>query len=111
MIKNPAPSKEEMLASTKAIVRGNLSSMGNGNFFVGLNTEMAQSPTYTTGRYGNIPFVPSSISISKLEEAFAGKDIEIVEQGDSRISTLSNRQDFLIVSMQKNIKGYFRKES
>ena len=94
VIKNPAPSKEEMLASTKAIVRGNLSSMGNGNFFVGLNTEMAQSPTYTTGRYGNIPFVPSSISISKLEEAFAGKDIEIVEQGDSRISTLSNRQDF-----------------
>ena len=87
VIKNPAPSKEEMLASTKAIVRGNLSSMGNGNFFVGLNTEMAQSPTYTTGRYGNIPFVPSSISISKLEEAFAGKDIEIVEQGDSRIST------------------------
>ena len=79
VIKNPAPSKEEMLASTKAIVRGNLSSMGNGNFFVGLNTEMAQSPTYTTGRYGNIPFVPSSISISKLEEAFAGKDIEIVE--------------------------------
>ena len=78
VIKNPAPSKEEMLASTKAIVRGNLSSMGNGNFFVGLNTEMAQSPTYTTGRYGNIPFVPSSISISKLEEAFAGKDIEIV---------------------------------
>lgn len=68
---------------------------------------MAQSPTYTTGRYGNIPFVPSSISISKLEEAFAGKDIEIVEQGDSRISTLSNRQDFLIVSMQKNIKGIF----
>ena len=94
VIENPAPSKEEMLASTKAIVRGNLSSMGNGNFFVGLNTEMAQSPTYTTGRYGNIPFVPSSISISKLEEAFAGKDIEIVEQGDSRISTLSNRQDF-----------------
>lgn len=94
VIKNPAPSKEEMLASTKAIVHGNLSSMGNGNFFVGLNTEMAQSPTYTTGRYGNIPFVPSSISISKLEEAFAGKDIEIVEQGDSRISTLSNRQDF-----------------
>lgn len=107
VIKNPAPSKEEMLASTKAIVHGNLSSMGNGNFFVGLNTEMAQSPTYTTGRYGNIPFVPSSISISKLEEAFAGKDIEIVEQGDSRISTLSNRQDFLIVSMQKNIKGIF----
>ena len=94
MTKNPAPSKGEMLASTKAIVPGNLSSMGNGNFFVGLNTEMAQSPTYTTGRYGNIPFVPSSISISKLEEAFAGKDIEIVEQGDSRISTLSNRQDF-----------------
>ena len=94
IIENPAPSKEEMLASTKAIVRGNLSSMGNGNFFVGLNTEMAQSPTYTTGRYGNIPFVPSSISLSKLEEVFAGKDIEIVEQGDSRISTLSNRQDF-----------------
>lgn len=94
VIENPAPSKEEMLASTKAIVRGNLSSMGNGNFFVGLNTEMAQSPTYTTGRYGNIPFVPSSISLSKLEEVFAGKDIEIVEQGDSRISTLSNRQDF-----------------
>ena len=94
VIENPAPSKEEMLASTKAIVRGNLSSMGNGNFFVGLNTEMAQSPTYTTGRYGNIPFVPSSISLSKLEEVFAGKDLEIVEQGDSRISTLSNRQDF-----------------
>lgn len=94
VIENPAPSKEEMLASTKAIVRGNLSSMGNGNFFVGLNTEMAQSPTYTTGRYGNIPFVPSSISLSKLEEVFAGKDIEIVEQRDSRISTLSNRQDF-----------------
>lgn len=94
VIENPAPSKEEMLASTKAIVRGNLSSMGNGNFFVGLNTEMAQSPTYTTGRYGNIPFIPTSISTSKLEEKFAGKNIEIVEQGDSRISNLSNRQDF-----------------
>lgn len=94
VIENPAPSKEEMLASTKAIVRGNLSSMGNGNFFVGLNTEIAQSPTYTTGRYGNIPFIPTSISTSKLEEKFAGKNIEIVEQGDSRISNLSNRQDF-----------------
>ena len=112
VIKNPAPSKEEMLASTKAIVRGNLSSMGNGNFFVGLNTEMAQSPTYTTGRYGNIPFVPSSISISKLEEAFAGKDIEIVEQGDSRISTLSNRQDFFNSLYAEEYQGdIFRKES
>ena len=43
VLQNPAPSKEEVLNSTKAIVHGNLSSMGNGSFFVGLNTEMAHS--------------------------------------------------------------------
>lgn len=94
VIDNPAPSKDEMLASTKAVIHGNLSSMGNGNFFVGLNTEMAQSPTYTTGRYGNIPVVPTSIPTEKLKEAFQGKNIEIVEQGDSRIATLDARKTY-----------------
>lgn len=94
VIQNPAPSKAEMLTRTKAVVHGNLSAMGNGNFFVGLNTEMAQSPAYTTGRYGNIPFIPSSISTSELTEKFAGTGIEIVEQGDTRIGSLDKRLEY-----------------
>ena len=92
VLQNPAPSKEEVLNSTKAIVHGNLSSMGNGSFFVGLNTEMAQSPTYTTGRYGNIPFIPTSISTEKLEEKFVGSEVEIIEQTDSRLNNLASRK-------------------
>lgn len=94
VINNPAPSKTEMLSRTKAVVHGNLSAMGNGGFFAGLNTEMAQSPAYTTGRYGNIPFIPSSIGTSELAEKFAGTGIEIVEQGDARISSLNNRLEY-----------------
>ena len=93
-VENPAPTKDEMLNSTKTIIHGNLSSMGNGNFFVGLNTEMTQSPTYITGRYGNIPAVPSSISSSVLEEKFSGTGIEIVEQGDERIQNMEKRQAY-----------------
>ena len=91
VVNHPAPSKADMLAKTKAIIHGNFTSMNNGNFFVGLNTEMAQSPTYTTGRYGNIPAVPSVISSNVLQSKLAGTGIEIVEQGDTRLSSTANK--------------------
>ena len=94
VINNPAPSKEDILNSTKAIIHGNLSKMGNGNFYVGLNTEIAQSPTYTTGRYHNIPAVPTSISIERLKEKFGGTGIKVIEQNDGRIATLKDRIEY-----------------
>lgn len=94
VIENPAPSKAEMLSKTKILLRINYSEMGNGDFFVGLNTEMAQTPTYTTGRYGLIPAVPKSISTDKLMEKLTGSSIEIIEQNDSHISSLVERKEY-----------------
>ncbi|MGC4388757.1 glycosyl hydrolase family 98 C-terminal domain-containing protein, partial [Streptococcus suis] len=62
VINNPAPSKEEVLAATKIVINGNLSSKRDGHFYVDINTVTHQSPLYTTGRYGVIPAVPTSIS-------------------------------------------------
>lgn len=92
IIDHPAPSKSELLSKTKTLIHGNFSQMGNGNFFVGLNIEMAQTPTYTTGRYGNIPAVPSVISRSILDERLADTGIEILEQGDEVLSNLQSKK-------------------
>lgn len=94
VIDNPAPSKSEVLAQTKAIIRGNYSSMGDADFFNKLNIEMPVTSMYTTGRYGVIPAVPESISKEKLEAVFAGMDIEILERTDDRISTLEKRKTY-----------------
>ena len=93
VVENPAPSKSDILDSTKAIIHGNLSATGDGNFYVGLNTEMTQSPLYTTGRYGNIPWIPSTISLEKIESEIGEADIEIIESSDERLSTLEKRKE------------------
>ena len=66
IIKNPAPSKAEVLANTKVILSGNYSSKRDGLFFVDVNTATNRSPLYTTGRYGTLPAVPGGISIDVL---------------------------------------------
>ena len=94
IIEHPAPSKEEMLSRTKAIVHGDFTEMGNGNFFVGLNTEMAVSPTYTTGRYGNIPVIPKGISREKVDAAFQGTNINILEQNAPELANLERKKNY-----------------
>lgn len=93
IVNNPAPSKEEMLNQTKVILHDNFSQLGGGNFFAGLNTEMAQSPLYTTGRYGNIPAVPKAIERSKIEQALEETDIEIIDSQQTDLSSIDKRTE------------------
>ena len=95
IVQNPAPSKQEILAKTKTLIHGNFSQMGNGEFFAGLITEMAQSPLYTTGRYGNIPAVPAVIDRSRVEQALESSSVQIVDGKDERLSTLEKKQQYL----------------
>lgn len=94
IIAHPAPSREEMLSRTKAVVHGDFTEMGNGEFFAGLNTEMAVSPTYTTGRYGNIPAIPKGISREKVDAAFEGRDIRILDRNSSELASLAQKKTF-----------------
>lgn len=93
IVAHPAPSKEEMRSKTKVLIHDDFSKLGGGNFFVGLNTEISQSPLYTTGRYGNIPAVPTAIERSKVEEALAGTGIEVIDSKETDLSTLTSRQN------------------
>ena len=95
IVQNPAPSKQEILAKSKTLIHGNFSQMGNGEFFAGLITEMAQSPLYTTGRYGNIPAVPAVIDRSRVEQALESSSVQIVDGKDERLSTLEKKQQYL----------------
>lgn len=95
IVQNLAPSKQEILAKTKTLIHGNFSQMGNGEFFAGLITEMAQSPLYTTGRYGNIPAVPAVIDRSRVEQALESSSVQIVDGKDERLSTLEKKQQYL----------------
>ncbi|BFK82580.1 hypothetical protein I3900191A7_27250 [Clostridium baratii] len=94
IIKNPSPSKEEMREKTKTLLYGNFTQNGNGNFFVGLNTELKQSPTYVTGRYGNIPAVPSSIERDKIESRLSGSQINLIDMNSPELSNISNRKKY-----------------
>lgn len=96
---NPAPSREEILAETKAIVHGNIS-----QFHVGLNTDDESLPTYTTGRYGLIPAIPSSISLDKVAETAGGKD-KFVGLNDARLATEAGRKEFFDALYPENYTG------
>ncbi|MGY3724519.1 NPCBM/NEW2 domain-containing protein [Granulicatella balaenopterae] len=75
VIANPAPTKEDVLTSTKVFLKGEYSHHGNGDYFVGLNTNKATTPLYTTGRYGVIPAVPTTIDTSKLDDIVLVKNM------------------------------------
>ncbi|AIG43443.1 TPA: NPCBM/NEW2 domain-containing protein [Streptococcus suis] len=94
VINNPAPSKEEVLAATKIVINGNLSSKRDGHFYVDINTVTHQSPLYTTGRYGVIPAVPSSISSEVLNSKLPDH-IQVVSLNDGRMSSAANRRNLL----------------
>lgn len=105
VIDNPAPSKYDVLSSTKAFIRANYSSLGNGTFFAGLNTEIAQTPTYTTGRYGIIPAVPTTISANELMERLSGYNINILEANSTELSSLENRLTYFNNLYSSNYSG------
>ncbi len=81
-IENPAPSKAEILSKTEAIVHGNLSTI---SLHEGLNMDDETLPTYSTGRYGLIPAVPTSITVStELSEIML--PISEITDDDARIA-------------------------
>lgn len=105
VIDNPAPTKSEVLESTEAIIRANYSSLGDGTFFVGLNTEMAQTPTYTTGRYSIIPAVPATVSEDDLTERLSGYTIDILDGNSTELSSLENRIEYFNELYESNYSG------
>lgn len=54
-----------------------------------------QSPLYTTGRYGNIPAVPTVIDRSRVEQALENSSVQIVDGKDEKLSTLEKKQQYL----------------
>ncbi|HEM4270297.1 beta-galactosidase [Streptococcus suis] len=94
IIKNPAPSKEEVLANTKVVLSGNYSSKRDGHFFVDVNTATHQSPLYTTGRYGTLPAVPASISVDVLRSKLP-ETIQVLSLSSGEMSSAANRRNFL----------------
>ncbi|HGA1469435.1 TPA: glycosyl hydrolase family 98 C-terminal domain-containing protein, partial [Streptococcus suis] len=94
VINNPAPSKEDVLAATKILINGNFSSKRDGRFYVDVNTATHQSPLYTTGRYGVIPAVPSSISSEVLNSKLPDH-IQVVSLNDGSMSSAANRRNLL----------------
>lgn len=104
-ITNPAPTKAEVLSNTQVLINANYSALGNGTFFVGLNTEMAQSPTYTTGRYGIIPAVPASISETDLDERLNDYNIDILTANSTELSSLENRLSYFNNLYSSNYSG------
>ena len=104
-IANPSPTKAEILSSTRALLNVNYSTVGNGTFFVGLNTEMTQSPTYTTGRYSIIPAVPASISVADLDERLSAHSIDILTASSTELSSLENRLDYFNNLYPSNYSG------
>lgn len=104
IIANPAPSKEEVLRNTKVLLRGNFSSKNNGHFFVNVNTALNRSPLYTTGRYGAIPAVPSSISMKKLESILP-EHIQVVDLNAPEMSSAENRKNYLNTLYEKEYDG------
>lgn len=94
IIRYPAPSKEQVLSNTKVFLRGNYSSKRDGYFFVNVNTATNQSPLYTTGRYGTIPAVPSSISLETLRQKLP-ESIQLVSMYSNEMNSTDNRKKFL----------------
>lgn len=94
IIANPAPSKEQMLAKTKSVLYGNLSNYGQGQYYEGLNVDKAQTPLYTTGQFGNIPAVPSSIKREHLESKLSKYNIELTDINDNRLKDLESKKAY-----------------
>lgn len=93
IVAQPAPSKEEIRNKTKVMLHDDFSNLEGGDFFAGLNTEFAQTPLYTTGRYGNIPAVPTAIERDKIEKTLAGTNIDIIDSEKTDLSTLEKRKE------------------
>lgn len=100
VINHPAPSKQQVLENTKVILKGNFSSKNNGNFFVGLNTALSQSPLYTTGRYGVIPAIPANVSTSNLPS-----NIKVVDLNSTEMTATDTRKNFLDSLYAKEYEG------
>ena len=103
IMENPAPSKEDVLAETKAVVHGDISRYAN-DLHVGLTTNDESLPTNTTGRYGLIPSVPSSIDSDKIAEAIGGSD-KIADLNDSQFATREERVKFFNSLYPENYTG------
>lgn len=99
IIENPAPSKKEILDNTKAFIHGDMSGYAN-EFHVGLNTNDESLPTYTTGRYGLLPAVPSSIVLDGIIE----KE-KIVNISNKNLDTQQKRKEFFDALYPENYKG------
>lgn len=93
-IKNPAPSKEEVLADTKTAFYGRLSTLKNaGNLLQkGVNWEDATLPTQTTGRYGLIPAVPEAVDEETVKAVFG--DIEILNQSSAQLANKDTKKAY-----------------
>ncbi|WP_044981340.1 glycosyl hydrolase family 98 C-terminal domain-containing protein, partial [Streptococcus suis] len=76
------------------LINGNFSSKRDGHFYVDVNTATHQSPLYTTGRYGVIPAVPSSISSEVLNSKLPDH-IQVVSLNDGSMSSAANRRNLL----------------
>ncbi len=104
-IAHPGPSKEDIINSTKVLLHGDFSNAGNGNFFVGLNTEKAQTPLYTTGRYAVIPAVPSSLSVDALKKDTDTKNILVKNLKSAEFNQLEKKQEFFNSYYAEAYKG------
>lgn len=105
IMKNPAPSKEEVMKDTELMIHGNTSS--NPNIFTNVTMKNQALPTYFTGQYGLIPSVPSSITVDdmaadkvvefsevdeaeKLKNALSGKYADSAYEGDAFAQKVEN---------------------
>lgn len=105
IIEHPAPSKEEVLANTKTMLRINYGERGNGSFFAGLNIEYPATSLYTTGRYQAIPAVPNSITRKKLEKVLEDTDIEILDQNAMQLRTPVSRKAYFDEKYEQEYTG------
>ncbi len=81
-IANPAPSKEDVGAGTKTMLRGNLSRFGTG--FHSFMMADPSNPTYLTGRYGWLPAVPETISAERAGRYLTEGTITPMSEQDLR---------------------------
>lgn len=64
ILNHPAQSKNKVLENTKILFHGNLSS--DRDFHTGITSNDQTLPTHSTGRYGLLPAVPSSVSTDSI---------------------------------------------
>lgn len=83
ILDNPGPTKEEVLEDTKVFIHGNLSS--NTDLHTGLTSDDQTLPAHSSGRYGLLPAVPSSVSIASLPN-----NIKIVGTDDLSVDDLNS---------------------